>query len=44
VLPLKGTTGANPCSAYGQGFIRVESTGTCVKVGGSIDVGTSIRR
>ncbi|WP_140976849.1 hypothetical protein [Bradyrhizobium guangdongense] len=44
VLPLKGTSGVNPCSAYGAGFIRVESTGTCVKVGGSVDVGTSVRR
>lgn len=44
VLPLKGAGGANPCSAYGAGFIKVESTGTCVKVGGSIDVGTSVRR
>ncbi|MBR0828462.1 hypothetical protein JQ596_23270 [Bradyrhizobium manausense] len=46
ILPLKGTSGSNPCSAYGPGFVRVESTGSCVKVGGSIDVGvgTSIRR
>ncbi len=39
VLPLKGATGANPCAAYGAGFIRVEGTGTCVKIGGAIDVG-----
>lgn len=46
VLPLKGTSGANPCSAYGPGFVKVESTGSCVKIGGSIDVGVSgsIRR
>lgn len=39
VLPLKSTTGANPCSAYGAGFVRVEGTGSCVKIGGSIGVG-----
>ncbi|MBR0715531.1 hypothetical protein [Bradyrhizobium liaoningense] len=46
VLPLKGTNGANPCSAFGPGFVKVESTGSCVKIGGSIDVGTgtTIRR
>lgn len=39
VLPLKSTTGANPCSAYGAGFVRVEGTGSCVKIGGSVGVG-----
>jgi hypothetical protein len=46
VLPLKGAGGANPCAAYGAGFVRVEGSGTCVKVGGAMDVGvaTSSRR
>ncbi len=39
VLPLKGASGANACAAYGAGFVRVE--GSCVKVGGSIDVGVA---
>ncbi|MFT4116551.1 hypothetical protein [Bradyrhizobium sp.] len=46
-LPLKGTAGAakaNSCASYGRGFYMVESTGTCVKVGGSISVDTTIRR
>jgi hypothetical protein len=28
----------NPCAAYGAGYVRVEGTTTCVKVGGSIRV------
>ncbi|MDE2378933.1 hypothetical protein [Bradyrhizobium sp.] len=45
-LPLRGPAGANPCAAYGPGFVRVESTGSCVKIGGALDVGVagSVRR
>lgn len=28
----------NPCAAYGAGYVRIEGTSTCVKVGGSIRV------
>jgi hypothetical protein len=28
----------NPCAAYGPGFIKVEGSSTCVKVGGSVSV------
>jgi hypothetical protein len=41
-LPLKRTTGASACAAYGVGFVKVEGTGSCVKVGGSIDVGAGV--
>ena len=41
VLPLKGAA-ANSCAAYGAGFVRVEGTGSCVKLGGSIDVGVGV--
>ncbi len=34
---------ANPCAAFGAGFVRAEGTDTCVKVGGSVSVGTSVR-
>jgi hypothetical protein len=46
VLPLKGAAGASSCAAYGPGFVKVDGTGSCVKLGGSLDVGvaTSIRR
>ena len=41
-LPKKPTTPheakVSPCAAYGAGYVRVEGTTTCVKVGGSIRV------
>jgi hypothetical protein len=46
-LPLKGARGtakAGSCASYGRGFYMVESTGTCVKIGGSISVETTVRR
>ncbi|PJG52793.1 hypothetical protein CVM73_23955 [Bradyrhizobium forestalis] len=46
-LPLNGAAGkvrAGSCASYGPRFVMVEGTGTCVKVGGSISVDTSIRR
>ena len=46
VLPLRGAAGAKACAAYGPGFVQVDGAGTCVKLGGSVDVGvtTSSRR
>ena len=42
-LPLKGRTASgNPCAVYGARFVRVEGTSTCVKLGGSIDVGVAV--
>jgi hypothetical protein len=43
LLPVKPATSANSCAAYGAGFVKVEGSDTCVKVGGavSVDVGTS---
>ncbi|AJA63429.1 MULTISPECIES: hypothetical protein [Bradyrhizobium] len=46
-LPLKGTGGtakAGSCASYGRRFVMVEGTGTCVKIGGSISVETTVRR
>ncbi|WP_445222144.1 hypothetical protein ACKWRH_20955 [Bradyrhizobium sp. Pa8] len=46
-LPLKGTGGtakAGSCASYGPRFVMVEGTGTCVKIGGSISVETTVRR
>lgn len=41
--PSRAHTGAaNPCASFGPNFIRVEGTGTCVRIGGSVRVeGTS---
>jgi hypothetical protein len=44
LLPLKGAAAANACAGYGPGFVKVDGTGTCVKIGGAISVetGTSV--
>jgi hypothetical protein len=44
LLPLKGVAAANSCAGYGPGFVKVEGTGTCVKIGGAIrvDGGSSV--
>jgi len=33
-----------PCSEYGAGFVRMAGSDTCVRVGGSIDVGVGMSR
>jgi hypothetical protein len=39
-LPLRpAKAAANPCAEYGAGFVRVEGSSTCVKIGGTISVG-----
>ena len=32
------------CSAYGAGYVNIPGTDACVKVGGSVTVGGSVRR
>ena len=36
----------NPCAAYGGGFMKLEGSNTCVKIGGSVsfEAGSSVRR
>ena len=43
-LPLKGATSGHSCAAFGPGFVKVEGSDTCVKLGGAIqiDAGTSV--
>jgi hypothetical protein len=44
-LPLRpAKAAANPCAEYGAGFVRIEGSSTCVKVGGSLSVGTGVSR
>jgi hypothetical protein len=38
VKPVKGASAGHSCASYGQGFVKVEGTGTCVKVGGAVRV------
>jgi hypothetical protein len=46
-VPLKGAAAkarAGSCASYGPRFVMVEGTGTCVKIGGSISIDTTVRR
>jgi porin-like protein len=38
-LPLKGAGASNSCAVYGPGFVRVDGTETCVKIGGAVSIG-----
>ena len=38
-FPVKRFSPSNPCSAFGPGFIKVEGSETCVKIGGTVSVG-----
>jgi hypothetical protein len=38
--PVRG----NPCAAFGPGFVKVEGSSTCVKVGGSVGVDAGVTR
>jgi hypothetical protein len=39
--PAKSSATSNPCAAFGPGFVKVEGTDTCIKVGGSFRVDVS---
>ena len=43
-LPLKRPSFVNACAEYGAGFVRIDGTSTCVKVGGAISVGAGVAR
>ena len=44
-LPLRpAKAAANPCAEYGPGFVRIEGSSTCIKIGGSIGVGVGASR
>lgn len=38
-LPPARRAAGNPCAAFGAGFVKVEGTDTCVKIGGAFSVG-----
>ncbi|MBR0895304.1 hypothetical protein JQ616_10130 [Bradyrhizobium tropiciagri] len=42
ILPSKSATRSNPCASYGPGFVKVEGSDTCVKLGGGISVGAGM--
>jgi hypothetical protein len=39
LLPLTAAGASNSCAAYGPGFVRVDGTETCVKIGGAVSIG-----
>ncbi len=39
--PLKRAGTGNPCAAFGADFVKVEGTGTCVKIGGAVSIGAA---
>jgi hypothetical protein len=43
-LPLRPKAAANPCAEYGPGFIRIEGSSSCVKIGGNVSVGAGVSR
>ena len=38
-VPLKRAGAERSCAAYGAGFVRVDGTQTCVKIGGAVSIG-----
>lgn len=40
-LPPAKHAAGNPCAAYGAGFVKIEGTDTCMRIGGSLQVGVS---
>ncbi|HXO68855.1 MAG TPA: hypothetical protein VN838_07825 [Bradyrhizobium sp.] len=43
-LPVRPAKAANPCAEYGAGFVRIEGSSSCVKIGGSLSVGAGVSR
>jgi hypothetical protein len=43
-LPVKPATSANSCAVYGSGFVKLEGSETCVKVGGAVSIGVGASR
>ena len=42
LLPLKRSNSANACVEYGAGFVKIEGTNTCMKIGGAVSVGAGM--
>jgi hypothetical protein len=38
---LKGTASGNSCAAFGPGFVKLEGSNSCVKIGGATSIGVS---
>lgn len=40
--PLPAKRPGNPCAEYGAGFVRIEGTSTCMKIGGAVSIGAGV--
>lgn len=38
-LPAKGASNSNSCAVYGPGFVKIDGTETCMKIGGAVSIG-----
>ena len=38
-FPVKGAGAGNACAAFGPGFVKLDGSDTCVKIGGALSVG-----
>jgi len=43
-LPPRPNAAVNPCPEYGPGFVRIEGSSTCVRIGGNVSVGVGASR
>lgn len=41
-LPLKRAARTDACAEYGAGFVKIEGSDTCIKIGGAIDIGGGV--
>ena len=41
-IPLKRAHSASACAEYGAGFVKIEGTNTCVKIGGAVSIGAGV--
>ena len=41
-MPRKGAHAENSCAAYGPGFVKIEGTETCMKIGGAVSIGAGV--
>ncbi len=40
--PSKRTVNGSSCAVYGRGFVKVEGTDTCMKIGGAVSLGAGV--
>ena len=40
--PLPHKRSSHACAEYGAGFVRIEGTSTCMKIGGAVSVGAGV--